>query len=253
MVGRPRSATSARQPDGCQAISAGGRDLPSTSAAGVSRQRLPRLERKQSLCGLWGRCSAGVPRVPPMAACFVLIHSPSVGPRTWQPVASRLTALGWEAAVPSLLHITDEGRRSGPRWSRRSAPRLGTAEQGQGLVLVAHSNAGLFIGHRRCHARPGARLHLRGRGTTTPIRCSTRRAARAAGVVAGQGIGWAAASLDRLVGRGGGGAAVPGPGDPPGGDRGGAEAAAGLLQGLGAGAHRLGCPAVRLSAVRTAL
>jgi hypothetical protein len=28
MVGRPRNATSARQPDGCQAISAGGQDLP---------------------------------------------------------------------------------------------------------------------------------------------------------------------------------------------------------------------------------
>jgi hypothetical protein len=38
-----------------------------------------------------------------MAASFVLIHSPSVGPRTWQPVAHRLAELGWEAAVPSLL------------------------------------------------------------------------------------------------------------------------------------------------------
>jgi hypothetical protein len=29
-----------------------------------------------------------------MAASFVLIHSLSVGPRTWQPVAHRLTELG---------------------------------------------------------------------------------------------------------------------------------------------------------------
>jgi hypothetical protein len=52
-----------------------------------------------------------------MAARFVLIHSPSVGPRTWQPVAHRLTELGWEAMVPSLLHVTDQG----PSWKARSA------------------------------------------------------------------------------------------------------------------------------------
>ena len=80
-----------------------------------------------------------------MAARFVLIHSPSVGPRTWQPVASRLTALGWEAAVPSLLHITDEGPPFWPQVVEAVRARLGTAEQGQGPVLVAHSNAGLFI------------------------------------------------------------------------------------------------------------
>jgi len=43
-----------------------------------------------------------------MAASFVLIHSPSVGPRTWQPVAHHLTELGWEATVPSLLHISNQ-------------------------------------------------------------------------------------------------------------------------------------------------
>jgi hypothetical protein len=48
------------------------------------------------------------------------------------------------------------------------------------------------------------------------------------------------------VGRGGGGATGPGPGNPPGGDRGTAEAAVVLLRGLGAGAHRLGCPTVCL-------
>ena len=80
-----------------------------------------------------------------MAASFVLIHSPSVGPRTWQPVAHRLTELGQEATVPSLLHVTDEGP---PYWARvvdavRAA--LAPAEQDQDVVLVAHSNAGLFL------------------------------------------------------------------------------------------------------------
>jgi hypothetical protein len=80
-----------------------------------------------------------------MAASFVLIHSPSVGPRTWQPVARRLAELGWEAAVPSLLHVADEGPPFWPRVVDAVRAGLGTVRQDQGVVLVAHSNAGLFI------------------------------------------------------------------------------------------------------------
>jgi pimeloyl-ACP methyl ester carboxylesterase len=80
-----------------------------------------------------------------MAASFVLIHSPSVGPRTWQPVAHRLTELGREATVPSLLHLADDGPPFWPRVVDAVRAGMGTAEQGQGVVLVAHSNAGLFI------------------------------------------------------------------------------------------------------------
>jgi pimeloyl-ACP methyl ester carboxylesterase len=80
-----------------------------------------------------------------MAASFVLIHSPSVGPRTWQPVAHCLTALGREATVPSLLHVTDEEPPFWPWVVEAIHAGLGTAEQDQGVVLVAHSNAGLFL------------------------------------------------------------------------------------------------------------
>jgi pimeloyl-ACP methyl ester carboxylesterase len=80
-----------------------------------------------------------------MAASFVLIHSPSVGPRTWQPVAHRLAALGWAAAVPSLLNVTDHGPPFWPRVVDAVRAGLGTGRQDQGVVLVAHSNAGLFI------------------------------------------------------------------------------------------------------------
>jgi pimeloyl-ACP methyl ester carboxylesterase len=80
-----------------------------------------------------------------MAARFVLIHSPSVGPRTWQPVAHRLAELGCAAAVPSLLHVTDGGPPFWPRVVDAVRGGLGTAEQSQGVVLVAHSNAGLFV------------------------------------------------------------------------------------------------------------
>jgi pimeloyl-ACP methyl ester carboxylesterase len=80
-----------------------------------------------------------------MAASFVLIHSPSVGPRTWQPVAHRLTELGWEAIVPSLLQVTDQGPPYWPRVVDAVRAGLGTVRQGQDVVLVAHSNAGLFL------------------------------------------------------------------------------------------------------------
>jgi pimeloyl-ACP methyl ester carboxylesterase len=80
-----------------------------------------------------------------MAASFVLIHSPSVGPRTWAPVARRLAELGWEAAVPSLLHIGEEGPPFWPRVVDAVRAGLDTSGQDQGVVLVAHSNAGLFI------------------------------------------------------------------------------------------------------------
>jgi pimeloyl-ACP methyl ester carboxylesterase len=80
-----------------------------------------------------------------MAASFVLIHSPSVGPRTCQPVAHRLAELGWEANVPSLLYIADHGPPYWPRVVDAVLASLGTARQSQGVVLVAHSNAGLFV------------------------------------------------------------------------------------------------------------
>jgi pimeloyl-ACP methyl ester carboxylesterase len=80
-----------------------------------------------------------------MAASFVLIHSPSVGPRTWQPVAHRLNALDWEATVPSLLHVAHQGPPFWPRVVDAVRTGLDTTAQGHGVVLVAHSNAGLFL------------------------------------------------------------------------------------------------------------
>ncbi|HZA80194.1 MAG TPA: alpha/beta hydrolase, partial [Actinomycetes bacterium] len=59
--------------------------------------------------------------------------------------AHRLTELGWKAAVPSLLHVTDHGPPFWPHVVEAVRAGLGTAKQGQGVVLVAHSNAGLFI------------------------------------------------------------------------------------------------------------
>ena len=80
-----------------------------------------------------------------MATSLVLVHSPVVGPRTWQPVARRLAELGWEVAVPSLLRVGEVGPPFWPRVVEAVHPGLGTSGQNQRVVLVAHSNAGLFI------------------------------------------------------------------------------------------------------------
>ena len=78
-------------------------------------------------------------------ATFVLVHSPAVGPATWQPVADRLRLTGHEVVVPSLLAIANG---EPPYWPSVAATVVaalaGAAERGP-LVLVAHSNAGAFL------------------------------------------------------------------------------------------------------------
>jgi hypothetical protein len=83
---------------------------------------------------------------------FLLIHSPSVGPSTWTPVAQRLREAGCAVAVPSLLAV---GEGDPPFWPRvvaavaeglaRTADGLAGTDSGQQLVLVGHSNAGVFM------------------------------------------------------------------------------------------------------------
>ncbi|MFJ5521310.1 alpha/beta hydrolase [Streptomyces griseoluteus] len=80
-----------------------------------------------------------------MQPTFVLVHSPSVGPSTWHPVAEHLTTARHRVRVPSLLHVGDGAP---PFWPRvvdavRSDLRQVPAESP--VVLVAHSNAGLFL------------------------------------------------------------------------------------------------------------
>jgi hypothetical protein len=80
-----------------------------------------------------------------MEPAFVLVHSPSVGPLTWAPVAQRLASLGHLALVPSLL---DVGAGAPPFWPRvadRVNTMIAELAAGRPIVLVAHSNAGLFV------------------------------------------------------------------------------------------------------------
>src|SRR5690349_6813657 len=42
-----------------------------------------------------------------MDVAFVLVHSPSVGPLTWAPIAQRMEASGIRVIVPSLVGVAD--------------------------------------------------------------------------------------------------------------------------------------------------
>ena len=80
-----------------------------------------------------------------MQPIFVLVHSPSVGPSTWHPVAEHLTAAGYQVRVPSLLNV---GAGAPPFWPRVVNAVRDEVRQipaGSPVTLVAHSNAGLFL------------------------------------------------------------------------------------------------------------
>ncbi len=74
---------------------------------------------------------------------FVLLHSLLLGPLTWAPVAARLTARGAVAVVPSLTAVTAED--DPPFWPRVAALVGARLPRDRPIVLVAHSNAGLFV------------------------------------------------------------------------------------------------------------
>jgi hypothetical protein len=80
-----------------------------------------------------------------MWPAIILVHSPSVGPASWQPIADELSRRSIVASVPDLRRI---GAGGPPYW-----PRVAEAIQASAIelqpagpvVLVAHSNAGLFL------------------------------------------------------------------------------------------------------------
>jgi hypothetical protein len=80
-----------------------------------------------------------------MDAVFVLVHSPSVGPGTWLPVAERLRAQGATVVVPSLVHVGAGGPPFWPQVVAAVGDAIAAVPAGRSVVLVAHSNAGLFV------------------------------------------------------------------------------------------------------------
>ena len=80
-----------------------------------------------------------------MTPPLVLVHSPSVGPSTWVPVARRLHLRGLDAVVPNLRHVGMGGPPYWPRVAGTVAEAMGQLDEPGPVVLVAHSNAGLFL------------------------------------------------------------------------------------------------------------
>jgi pimeloyl-ACP methyl ester carboxylesterase len=76
-----------------------------------------------------------------METTFVLVHSPSVGPSTWVPVAESLERRGHAAVVPDLTGVATGGA---PYWPR-VVETVRDAAPDTRLVLVVHSNAGYFL------------------------------------------------------------------------------------------------------------
>jgi len=78
-------------------------------------------------------------------AQFVLVHSPSVGPATWSGVADRLRESGHLTAVPPLLGVADSEPPFWPGVVAAVNAGLTGLDLGEPAVLVAHSNAGVFM------------------------------------------------------------------------------------------------------------
>lgn len=81
-----------------------------------------------------------------MAPVIVLVHSPTLGPASWRPVAAELTRAGHNVAVPSLAGFADDGPPYVPRLVRLAAGQV-QAGLGDDIVLVTHSGAGAFVPH----------------------------------------------------------------------------------------------------------
>lgn len=77
-----------------------------------------------------------------MAGAFVLVHSPLVGPETWELVGDWLRTRGHEVVVPTL------GDDGDPRWAghvRSVVSHVPRAVSAASVVLVAHSGAGQLL------------------------------------------------------------------------------------------------------------
>lgn len=74
--------------------------------------------------------------------CFVLVHSPLVGPATWHPVRDTLRARGHRAIVPSLTHVLGG---AGPYFPALANAAADAVDVDEPVVLVGHSGAGPLL------------------------------------------------------------------------------------------------------------
>jgi hypothetical protein len=76
-----------------------------------------------------------------MEPSLLLIHSPFLGPATWQSTARALERRGRRVRVPSLLAVA---RSTVPYWPAGVDSIVRSAAE-EPVVLVPHSNAGLYV------------------------------------------------------------------------------------------------------------
>ena len=76
-----------------------------------------------------------------MAARLLLVHSPLVGPATWDLVAAHLAGCGREVVVPDLTGTV----AAGPPYCVRQAGLIARSASGQQAILIGHSGAGSLL------------------------------------------------------------------------------------------------------------
>lgn len=77
-----------------------------------------------------------------MEPSIVLIHSPFVGPATWRSTALALERAGRRVQVPSMLGVAVS---PAPYWPAGVAAVTSSVLDERAVVLVPHSNAGLYV------------------------------------------------------------------------------------------------------------
>lgn len=78
--------------------------------------------------------------LPPMTR-LLLVHSPLVGPASWDLIAPALAEPGREVTIPDLTSTV----AAGPPWCSRQAELIARAAAGRPAVLVGHSRAGPIL------------------------------------------------------------------------------------------------------------
>lgn len=81
----------------------------------------------------------------PMFPPFILVHSPLLGPFTWQPVADELQREGYKTIVPSLLPVLKRSSGFTDAIARQVKEAVDESPAVDPLILVAHSAAGAFL------------------------------------------------------------------------------------------------------------
>jgi hypothetical protein len=84
------------------------------------------------------------PAMTPMPM-LVLLHSPLVGPLTWQPAATILRAAGYRVAVPSLTGVVETGPPYYRKLAGRVAETIRRTDPAGAVVLIGHSGAGPLL------------------------------------------------------------------------------------------------------------